>query len=192
MPRILQFALHPDPNLWGLSPESIEEDDWLHEPDKNIDNTGSIFTGRGFTTVGFSVLLMLGLVGLLYVRCHTLILASLDSIVTFHSLGFPVTSAILRKSMSNNGGFNLGGINATGQVMEGIFSLIDKDTPQDAYTIASPVDGKSMQLVFSDEFETEGRTFYPVSGRFFPLTGPDRNIDREMIPSGKPLIFTTG
>jgi hypothetical protein len=94
--------------------------------------------------------------------------------------------------MSNNGGFNLGGINATGQVMEGIFSLIDKDTPQDAYTIASPVDGKSMQLVFSDEFETEGRTFYPVSGRFFPLTGPDRNIDREMIPSGKPLIFTTG
>jgi hypothetical protein len=71
---ILQFALHPDPNFWGYdtSPESIEEDDWLHKPDKNIDNTGSIFTGRGFTTIGFMLLLMLGLVGLLYVKCHAL------------------------------------------------------------------------------------------------------------------------
>lgn len=47
--------------------------------------------------------------------------------------------------------------------MEGIFSLIDKDTPQSVYSKTSPVDGKTMQLVFSDEFETEGRSFYPVS-----------------------------
>jgi hypothetical protein len=95
--------------------------------------------------------------------------------------------------MSNNGGYNLGGINATGQVMEGIFSLIDKDTPQDAYTKSSPVDGKTTQLVFSDEFETEGRTFYPVSGTFFSrVMDPDRNIDRATIPSGRLLTFTTG
>lgn len=62
----------------------------------------------------------------------------------------------------NNGGYNLGGINATGQIMEASFSLIDKDTPLDVHTKASPVDGKSMQLVFSDEFEVEGRSFYPV------------------------------
>jgi hypothetical protein len=180
--------------MWGydVSPKSIEEDDWLHKPDKNLDNTGSVFTGRGFTTIGFMLLLMLGLVGLLYVRCHALH-PTLGSFVTLHSLGFPVTSAILRKSMSNNGGYNLGGINATGQVMEGIFSLIDKDTPQDAYTKASPVDGKNMQLVFSDEFETEGRSFYPVSGSFFsrPMD-PNKRIDRATTPSGKLLTFTTG
>lgn len=37
------------------------------------------------------------------------------------------------------GGFNLGGINATGQVaaIPGNFGLIDLDTPQEAYTKAS-------------------------------------------------------
>lgn len=135
--------------MWGydVSPNSIEEDDWLHKPDKNVNRTGHIFTGRGCTTIGFMLLLALGLVGLF--------------------LGFPVTSAILRKALSNNGGYNLGGINATGQVMEGIFSLIDKDTPQSVYSKTSPVDGKTMQLVFSDEFETEGRSFYPGDDPFW-------------------------
>lgn len=65
--------------------------------------------------------------------------------------------------MSNNGGYNLGGINATGQVMEGTYALVDKDTPLSVRTKLSPVDGREMQLVFSDEFEREGRTFHPVS-----------------------------
>ncbi|KAJ7753458.1 glycoside hydrolase family 16 protein [Mycena metata] len=42
------------------------------------------------------------------------------------------------------------------------WSLVDAATPKDAYTIPSYHDpSKSMQLVFSDEFETDGRTFYP-------------------------------
>jgi beta-glucan synthesis-associated protein KRE6 len=65
------------------------------------------------------------------------------------------------------GGYNLGGINATGQLMQTSFSLIDKDTPASAYTKASPVDGQTMNLVFSDEFEVEGRSFYPVSSCFY-------------------------
>jgi beta-glucan synthesis-associated protein KRE6 len=60
------------------------------------------------------------------------------------------------------GGYNLGGINATGQLMQTSFSLIDRDTPTSAYTKVSPVDGQTMNLVFSDEFEVEGRSFYPV------------------------------
>jgi beta-glucan synthesis-associated protein KRE6 len=54
--------------MWGhdVSPQSIEDDDWLYEPDK-IDSTGCIFTGRGFTTIGFLFLLALGLIGLLCV-----------------------------------------------------------------------------------------------------------------------------
>jgi len=43
------------------------------------------------------------------------------------------------------------------------FSLIDPDTPQEAYTHASWANpsGKPLELVFSDEFNIEGRTFYP-------------------------------
>ena len=76
-------------------------------------------------------------------------------------------------------GFNLGGINATGQVsprspslctllthaqipsMVGNWGLIDLDTPQTAYKKKGYADGTTMQLVFSDEFNTEGRSFYP-------------------------------
>ena len=43
----------------------------------------------------------------------------------------------------------------------GNFGLIDMDTPQDVYKIKSLEDGTELTLVFSDEFEQEGRTFYP-------------------------------
>lgn len=39
--------------------------------------------------------------------------------------------------------------------------MIDLDTPEDAYEITSYTDGTQWQLVFSDEFNTDGRTFYP-------------------------------
>jgi beta-glucanase (GH16 family) len=42
-----------------------------------------------------------------------------------------------------------------------MFSLIDAATPQEAMTYTSTEDGTEWQLVFSDEFETPGRTFYP-------------------------------
>jgi beta-glucan synthesis-associated protein KRE6 len=83
--------------------------------------------------------------------------------VSLHSLGYPLQDAIRKSILSTNGGYNLGGINATGQIMESSFSLVDKDTPQDVRTKPSPVDGRTMQLVFSDEFEKDDRTFYPVS-----------------------------
>ncbi len=35
------------------------------------------------------------------------------------------------------------------------------DTPESAYTTVSYESGDEMQLVFSDEFNTDGRTFYP-------------------------------
>jgi beta-glucan synthesis-associated protein KRE6 len=45
--------------------------------------------------------------------------------------------------------------------MNGNWGLIDKDTPQSAYTLPSWRTGKEMQLIFSDEFNTDGRSFYP-------------------------------
>ena len=45
--------------------------------------------------------------------------------------------------------------------MPGNWGLVDVETPQSAYTKKGYTNGDSMQLVFSDEFNTEGRTFYP-------------------------------
>lgn len=45
--------------------------------------------------------------------------------------------------------------------MPGGRGLIDKDTPEEARTKISYVDGSTLKLVFSDEFNVEGRTFYP-------------------------------
>jgi len=45
--------------------------------------------------------------------------------------------------------------------METMFALIDSQTPQDAMTYISTEDRTPWQLVFSDEFNTDGRTFYP-------------------------------
>lgn len=61
------------------------------------------------------------------------------------------------------GGFNLGGINATGQIpaMAGNWGLVDLDTPREAYTKKDYVNGKQWQLIWSDEFNVDGRSFYP-------------------------------
>ena len=45
--------------------------------------------------------------------------------------------------------------------MVGNWGLIDLDTPQDAYTRTDFISGQSWDLVFSDEFNTDGRTFWP-------------------------------
>ena len=61
------------------------------------------------------------------------------------------------------GGFNLGAINSSGQVpdMPGNWGLIDRDTPTEARTKTDYVNGKTWELVFSDEFNVDGRSFYP-------------------------------
>jgi hypothetical protein len=78
--------------------------------------------------------------------------------------GFPILTHFLTKPQTTQGGFNLGGINATGQIAEmaGNFGLIDRDTPKDVLTKQSYMDpNDEWTLVFSDEFNTDGRTFYP-------------------------------
>jgi hypothetical protein len=45
--------------------------------------------------------------------------------------------------------------------MLGNWALIDIDTPKDAYTKSSWNGGPDMELVFSDEFNVPGRTFWP-------------------------------
>lgn len=43
----------------------------------------------------------------------------------------------------------------------GNFGLIDLETPKDAFLKPAHRDGSQMLLVFSDEFNTDGRSFYP-------------------------------
>ncbi|CEL61387.1 Beta-glucan synthesis-associated protein KRE6 OS=Saccharomyces cerevisiae (strain ATCC 204508 / S288c) GN=KRE6 PE=1 SV=2 [Rhizoctonia solani AG-1 IB] len=70
---------------------------------------------------------------------------------------------LTKAPLSTLGAYNLGGINASGQVPEilGFRGLIDKETPKSAYTRTSHVDGTTYDLVFSDEFNVDGRSFYP-------------------------------
>lgn len=66
---------------------------------------------------------------------------------------------------ANNYGLNSGlalalGVNGSGQVPEmsyGNWGIIDKDTPDDAYTTKDLRNGKDWQLVFSDEFNIDGK-----------------------------------
>ena len=45
--------------------------------------------------------------------------------------------------------------------MPGNWGLIDLETPKELHTKQDYVSGKTWELVFSDEFNTDGRTFYP-------------------------------
>ncbi|KAJ1020204.1 hypothetical protein NDA16_004483 [Ustilago loliicola] len=86
-------------------------------------------------------------------------------------LGYPLIEfGGLAKSKDNKGGFNLGGTNASGQVpnMQNMrLSLIDPDTPQEVRSKRSVDGSQQMQLVFSDEFNTDGRSFYPGDDPFW-------------------------
>ncbi|KAG5654618.1 hypothetical protein H0H81_011593 [Sphagnurus paluster] len=69
----------------------------------------------------------------------------------------------LRNARDHRNAYNPGGgINSTGQIPSlGNYGLIDIETPKDAYKRRSRRDGNTWNLVFSDEFNTDGRTFYP-------------------------------
>ncbi|KAM5537994.1 hypothetical protein V8D89_008470 [Ganoderma adspersum] len=123
-----------------------EDDDSFHTPDLKKDRgkgSGHMFSARGLTNLGCVFLLLICLFALF--------------------AGYPIATYLTKPTQSYAGGFNLGGINASGQLPDitGLRGLIDRDTPQDARTKVDYVSGQTWQLVFSDEFNTEGRTFYP-------------------------------
>ncbi|KAK8844068.1 hypothetical protein IAR55_006862 [Kwoniella newhampshirensis] len=137
------FSLPADPATWSyLGPEA---DDDFHDPDllpsRKNRFLGPIMTLRGASNLGCLFLMVVILVMLF--------------------AGYPILDNYLSKNSSNLGAYNLGGINATGQIPSvGPFQLIDKDTPSSAYTYKSMQTGDEWELVFSDEFNNEGRSFY--------------------------------
>lgn len=68
-----------------------------------------------------------------------------------------------------NWGWNMGHVNASGQVPDipNLPSLIDNDTPDEIKnSVRTGFNGRDYQLVFSDEFNTDGRTFFPGDDPF--------------------------
>ncbi|KAG8687795.1 hypothetical protein FRC09_013272, partial [Ceratobasidium sp. 395] len=138
------YSLDIDPTYWVAKNNSTESDDELHDPrrDKIYDRDIS-FSARGVLNGGCLVVIILGLTTLF--------------------AGYPILAHYLRTPQSTFGAYNLGGVNSSGQVPEmlGHRGLIDPSTPASAYTRRSLVDGQSYNLVFSDEFNVQGRSFYP-------------------------------
>lgn len=74
-------------------------------------------------------------------------------------------------------GWNMGGTNASGQVPDipNLPGLIDMDTPEDIRNnIRTGFNGREYELVFSDEFNVDDRTFWPGDDPFVSHGRPYR------------------
>ena len=139
----------PPGTVMGLNFDE-DEDDWLHDPGyKGKARTSESATSlRGILNVGT----------LLLILCCLLMLF----------LGYPVVVEISKLHGDGTASSSLSTTNVyttfPAQMKRG---LIDQDTPQSVYDRVSPVDQSEWHLVFSDEFNTPGRTFYPGDDPFW-------------------------
>ena len=114
-----------------------DDDDYLYT-DKGLDrHSGSCISVRGLLNVFTLILLALGLLALFLGYPLVVVLSKV-----FDTIDISPSSPKRLTTLSQRG-------------------LIDPDTPQSAMKRTSPVDGSSWHLVFSDEFEEEGRSFWP-------------------------------
>ncbi|MCJ1267455.1 hypothetical protein MMC22_007340 [Lobaria immixta] len=128
-----------------LFPEDVEKDDYLHNPDANEKETREcdIFTKRGIVNVGGLGLIVVGIIVLFIVY----------PILTFVQKYTEPPDPCKTDPDCINGGHQ--------PLLKNIRTgLIDPDTPKSALT-KKGADGSTLKLVFSDEFNTPGRTFYP-------------------------------
>src|SRR6266404_3567580 len=129
--------------MWDTKDPDL--DDALHNPDPRVDaaqdNSFTLFSARGWANVSVLILLIAGLVTLF--------------------AGYPIISFYHTAPIVTLGS-NFGGSNATGQIpsLTNFPSLIDVDTDKKFYKRTGS-DGKTWNLVFSDEFNRDGRTFWP-------------------------------
>ncbi|KAF9481170.1 beta-glucan synthesis-associated [Pholiota conissans] len=132
-----QYMYEKDPEL----------DDRFHNPDPPGYSDFTLFSWRGWVNASAIFLIILGL------------------LVLF--IGYPLIFFETHKTPHFNS-FNVGGINGSGQipVLPNLPSLIDPETPSNVLTRTGS-DGKLYDLVFSDEFNTDGRSFYPGDDAFW-------------------------
>ncbi|KAJ6125685.1 hypothetical protein N7523_003305 [Penicillium sp. IBT 18751x] len=138
-----KFNIMPTDGLL-LFPEDVEKDDYLHNPDP-ADREGDcdIWNRRGMMNVGGLIVLTLGLLALF--------------------IGYPVITwvggMLNHKATCRPGDMACLDVGPRPLLTNIRRGLIDPDTPVEAMTKKN-VDGKEWKLVFSDEFNQPGRTFY--------------------------------
>lgn len=138
------FPYHGEsPDLVALD-DGPEDDDALHEPDPKGYKEKTVLSSRGCFNVGMIILVIGALLALF--------------------ISYPIVHYVQTGRFSTSSTL----INGTGQIpdLPGLPSLIDKDTPQDART-RTGFDGQEYELVFSDEFNLDGRSFFPGDDPFW-------------------------
>ncbi|CAO1624950.1 unnamed protein product [Sympodiomycopsis kandeliae] len=138
-------AYHVDSQPMMFNKEYMGPDDYIHDLEPRHRQK---FGMRGCVNIGTLVIIALGLLMLF--------------------MGYPLLYHFAQTPDSKKGGFNLGGTNGSGQIpnLHMRTSLIDPDTPQEALTRTS-FEGEEQVLVFSDEFNVDGRSFYPGDDPFW-------------------------
>ncbi|KAF8625530.1 hypothetical protein AX15_005334 [Amanita polypyramis BW_CC] len=135
-----------DPTLDQMDPP--DDEDLLHDPRSVKFLKSTVFVPwRGFFNIGLLLLLVLGLL----------------TLFVFYPVYSYYSNAARNAAITGNLR-----INATGQspVLFQMPDLIDSATPVSAKTRVG-FDGQEYELVFSDEFEVPGRTFYPGDDPFW-------------------------
>jgi beta-glucanase (GH16 family) len=140
-----KYNIQPSEKLL-LYPEDIENDDYLHNPDI-IDDDHHGCTGcwsrRGMINIGGLVLILIGAFALFVGYPVVTFLGKYIAPAKASCSGDPMCIDAQRFPLLKH-------------VRRG---LIDPDTPKSALTRKTS-SGKTQKLVFSDEFNVDGRTFY--------------------------------
>ncbi|WFD36288.1 hypothetical protein MCUN1_003166 [Malassezia cuniculi] len=130
--------------LVGLDPMQSEPDDYLHNPDRHVNKQSHAPTWRGIINIA------------------TLIIIALALIMLF--AGYPIIANVKHlygKSLSPEA------LLASTSPSLPHRDLIDSDTPASAKTSPSGLKMNDYKLVFSDEFNQPGRTFWPGDDPYF-------------------------
>lgn len=135
--------------------DQLDEDNDLEPWERDVHDDGKLewLSFRGLFNLGTIFVLLGGLICLFAI--------------------LPITTQLkadrrAAKQDEDSGGwsYNLGGINATGQIAARPREMIDPDTPTDVYR-RTGFDGKTWSLKFSDEFNQDGRTFFAGDDPFW-------------------------
>ncbi|KAK9375129.1 beta-glucan synthesis-associated protein-domain-containing protein [Lipomyces chichibuensis] len=161
-PTSAQGAVQNDPDFspfggypvssFPLHIDEKEADDYMHNPDPILDAEENAkwagLDARGFTTLLTLLVMVLGAIAVFIIL----------PVLTFTGhAGVPHNSSPVTDPLSS---YKYG-------ILKGIrTSLVDPDTPASALTRLNK-DGKTMNLVFSDEFNKDGRTFYNQEDQFW-------------------------
>ncbi|KAI1921609.1 beta-glucan synthesis-associated protein [Ophidiomyces ophidiicola] len=146
-----KFAILPDKDLI-VYPHDVEKDDEMHNPDPSDKKRDCrIFTKRGMANVGFLALLCMGVL--------TLFIGY--PVITFAGKLFRPPDQI--GCRGDPMCIDVGDVPLLKNIRT---SLIDPDTPRSVRSIKT-ADGKKWDLVFSDEFNRDGRTFFDGDDPYF-------------------------